>query len=651
MNLDDLDGPFSTVITAVAVDQTEFPPEVPQEEDLDIDPSIRKQVQQMEATMDREKEDRTDASPNSMRCLSDNSQNIAGLQSKLNKAKFPSGSREAKNLEINMVDQPHTEDRKMTERERRSMMRELNSKKNKGSKKHKDSDPTSPPSVHRHTKTSVNTKEESPEGQLSSITESNDPYKKMTPKDQHSDLTTSTRTVYHRDGVDPQHVFDSADRLKERIGMHEARRQGDEVLAFAEAIKKQESDLATDYRQTELSAIASVDTEKERMEYERMQWAIKRGFNHINILNRPSVVVNGIMNIFGYGTPPAAPPDVPGLNMPTRQYFQIVLESINNPKYGIRSKEVEYSNLMVGVEPRRFTLNTVRELTSLVLNTDHLFAYRQTVIFRVVQTERVDYLQRRQKIDPLPQEEIHRIRTVAAVLSLIPEAIFMARNREIKKVEDPTAREWPTGPKCVAVLEELVTESYQKDVLTLILNQYLPAITQSSAETPGRLRGAGMIAADDAPDGRDAYQMDSIFHKMGYPVKYHGAEGRKPPSPDTKMRNYDPHDRAHPLEYPEIPPPKSHTHYTGRYIRVQDAVEDHYKAVWFYYRKPLTNGQLPPNTPTIQERPDHWINCYCEDKGWTTKYDPHVPLPYVTSKETAEYGKLKAQYEDAVNRL
>ena len=53
-----------------------------------------------------------------------------------------------------------------------------------------------------------------------------------------------------------------------------------------------------------------------------------------------------------------------------------------------------------------------------------------------------------------------------------------------------------------------------------------------------------MITANDAPDGRDAYQIDSIYHKMGYPIKNYEAEGRNPPSPDSKVHGYDPDDNG-----------------------------------------------------------------------------------------------------------
>ena len=129
-------------------------------------------------------------------------------------------------------------------------------------------------------------------------------------------------------------------------------------------------------------------------------------------------------------------------------------------------------------------------------------------------------------------------------------------------------------------------------------------------------------------NGRLFSQTTYVPLANGYP-----ASSRKPPSPDkhtgslnlARLREKRGNDGLPPLEYPHIPPYKALTHYDGRWVEMPlgDSTIPH----WVNY----TNGvptKLASNTPTIEQRPDHWINRQLPSGEWTTKHHSGIPLPY-----------------------
>ena len=55
--------------------------------------------------------------------------------------------------------------------------------------------------------------------------------------------------------------------------------------------------------------------------------------------------------------------------------------------------------------------------------------------------------------------------------------------------------------------------------------------------------------------------------------------------------------------------------------------------VWAFYDNPIKDTKdLAKNVPTVEERPDHWLNRMFPDGTWTTRYDSSIPPPYKSSK-------------------
>ena len=57
------------------------------------------------------------------------------------------------------------------------------------------------------------------------------------------------------------------------------------------------------------------------------------------------------------------------------------------------------------------------------------------------------------------------------------------------------------------------------------------------------------------------------------------------------------------------------------------------KKVWAFYDNPIQDTKdLAKNVPTVEERPDHWLNQMFPDGTWTTQYDSSIPPPYKSNK-------------------
>ena len=127
-----------------------------------------------------------------------------------------------------------------------------------------------------------------------------------------------------------------------------------------------------------------------------------------------------------------------------------------------------------------------------------------------------------------------------------------------------------------------------------------------------------------------------IFAHCTYPHRSGFASGdRVPPSPDSAIFTFDQAKNVsgpHPpiLQAPGKPPPKSHTHYDGRWTFVATRTHDKAstgKMPLKWVKCAQTPLSLPSNTPTVEQRPDHWINRILPDGTWTTAYHTGIPLP------------------------
>ena len=103
--------------------------------------------------------------------------------------------------------------------------------------------------------------------------------------------------------------------------------------------------------------------------------------------------------------------------------------------------------------------------------------------------------------------------------------------------------------------------------------------------------------------------------------------GRYPPSPESRPYDEWSGHLYEPLAFPEMPPPKSYTHYHGRWIRSASGDEG---IEWVTYPSPIRDQEhLAENVPTIEDFPEHWINRILPDGTWTTEAHKDVPLPYI----------------------
>ena len=125
----------------------------------------------------------------------------------------------------------------------------------------------------------------------------------------------------------------------------------------------------------------------------------------------------------------------------------------------------------------------------------------------------------------------------------------------------------------------------------------------------------------------------SVFSQASYIRDGYPPESRAPPSPDlhvgtidiARLRQHRKDDSLPPLTYPDLPPYKAYTHWDGRWEPVE--IDGQIQPYWFLYQNGMPK-RLPSNTPTVEQRPDHWINCKLPDGTWTTKYHRGIPLPY-----------------------